>query len=340
MRAAREHRHAPSSAALNSTSSSDGAARRVVERDDEAAVAHQQRHHAAARDATRVAAAAQRLGLGREGCRGRPADSPSCGRARSAGRRARRRPCAPASRRAARCVVELLLRPAPPAAGLRSTMPSERQRLADAHHRHLVLALDRLEQLLAAVTICCVTSDVAELAGWRISSCTVDRLVDLEPGVARCCSTSTSPIFGPTPRSRVCAARGMNMPLDAAISSGTAESRNRPNSVSTWPTVWPSSSPPPASSHLVWQLAALAPTARACGSRSGSGSWQQRRRHGQSDELVEAQRDGRSCRRHLAGGRPRFRHEEGQARRGQTCDRRTPVMIWHGSVSVCSVGAG
>ena len=89
---------------------------------------------------------------------------------------------------------------------------------------------------------------------------------------------------------------------------------NRPNSASTWPIVMPLSSPPAVSWILYGELWRW-PSSSACGSLRDSGSGRSGVVTVRRDELVEAQRQGRSCRRHLHMGDRGFRNEERQARR-------------------------
>ena len=112
---------------------------------------------------------------------------------------------------------------------------------------------------------------------------------------------------------------------------------NRPNSVSTWPIVMPFSSPPAVSSDLVRRALALAEQS-ACGSLRDSGS-------GRSGVVTVSAMNlsKRSARVVRADGICTWATEVSgtkNVRRAEIGASSARTRIWHGSVSVCSVGAG
>ena len=171
----------------------------------------------------------------------------------------------------------------------------------------------------------------------RISSCRSIASVTCSQ-VAWCCSTSSSPIFGPSSKlSKALLGTNIRLTLPSAGSSLHGGNRNRPKSVSTWPIVCPFISPP----SMRWTTYGLAwrwLSSSACGSVSGSGNG----RSGvvRVSALNWSKRSGTVVR---AGGICRWATEVSgtkKVRRPEVILKSAPVTTWHGKVSVCSLATG
>ena len=168
----------------------------------------------------------------------------------------------------------------------------------------------------------------------RISSCRPIASVTWSK-VAWCCSISTSPILGPISKPTY-APFGTNMRLTLP-SLSTGGNRNRPNSVSTCPIVSPRCSPP-STRWMRYGLAWRCRSSLACGSASciGNGNrgvvsvsernWSKRK--------ATVVRAGGICTWAIP-----FSGTKKVSRPDATFSS-SPMTIWQGRVSVCSVGAG